>query len=105
MAGITPQNRGNKSATRTGATVSRKLRAMGWNISPAARKYKAEGIFVSAQGDYVSILVDLGNAAKNREIAAQLRAEIEASPWGPAACGGRDDAMNGFSFVRFDYVR
>lgn len=76
MAGYLPQNRGNRSPKRTGAIVSRKLKAAGFNISPAARKYKYEGIFVSAQGDYVSILVDLGDRDRNLVAANEIAAAV-----------------------------
>lgn len=72
MAGYLPQGRGNKTTNRTGSNVSRKLKAAGFNISPAARKYRYEGIFVSAQGDHVSVMVDLGRADRNLALGNQI---------------------------------
>ena len=72
MAGALPRNRGNRSANRIGATVSRRLRAANWNISPAGRRYKEPGMFVSAQECDVSVLVDFELASKNLRVAAQI---------------------------------
>lgn len=64
MAGYQPKNRGNRSTNRVGATVSRRLRAADWNISPSARKYKADGMFVTGHGDSVTVLMDFGVATR-----------------------------------------
>lgn len=80
MSSSLMQNRGNKTTARLGAAVSRKLRTAGWNISPNARKYNYDGIFVSAQGTSISVMVDLGVLAKNIETAAQIAATLKS--WG-----------------------
>lgn len=59
MAGYRPQNSGNRTTQRFGATASRRLRAAGFNISPSARRYKHDGVFVAGRGDFISVLVDL----------------------------------------------
>lgn len=78
MAGYRPQNRGNKSASRVGPGVTRRLKAAGINVSPAAAKYSREGIFVSARGFWVSVYIDLPAEA---EETAQTIAGIVTS-WG-----------------------
>jgi hypothetical protein len=72
MSGYLPQNRGNKTVHRTGSTVSRRLRAAGFNISPSARKHLYSGMFVSAAEDYASVLFDLGDEMRNREASAEV---------------------------------
>lgn len=93
-----PANNGNRTAQRTGATVARKLRAAGWNISPAARQYTARGVFVSAMDDYVSILVDLGAAS---EIKARRIAETVSA----MGTGVEVTAEDGWAMVHFTYSR
>src|SRR5262245_15806782 len=72
VAGLLPQNRGNKSTHRTGATVSRRLRAADFNISPAARKHRHAGMFVSAQGDHCSVWIDLDLDARNERVMGEV---------------------------------
>ena len=103
MAGYRPQNRGNRSANRTGSTVSRRLRAAGWNISPAARRHKADGMFVSAQGTWAHVLLDFGVAAKNTRVADQVAGDIRT--WPEAEGVSISQAGDGAVFVHFDYVR
>jgi len=80
MAGYTPQNRGNKGTNRLGAVVSRKLRAAGWNISPAARRHRHDGIYVSAQDNHVSIVLDLGLPQRNTQVMLKMAQELAAWP-------------------------
>lgn len=97
-------NRGNKNTDRTGVTVSRKLRAAGWNISPSARKYSYPGIYVSAQGASVTILVDLASSTQNYQVALDLAGEL--TGWGGAASVIRvSNSAAGARFVRFTYHR
>lgn len=95
-------NRGNKNTDRTGTTVSRKLRAAGWNISPSARKYSYPGIYVSAQGASVTILVDLSSSAENYRVAMAMSGELIG--WGGAAAIRVSDSAAGARFVRFTYA-
>lgn len=103
MAGALPRNGGNKTANRVGSAVSRRLRAAGWNISPSARKYKADGMFVSAAGDNVTVLLDFGLASKNKRYAGGVEATVR--PW--AETGDVDITVleDGAVFVRFTYGR
>lgn len=105
MAGYTPQNRGNKTTNRTGPNVSRKLRAAGWNISPSARKYREKGIFVSAGGNHVWILVDLGDSSKNVDVAKAMTTQL--STWDCVSGGVRwtQPGNGGHCSIRFDYQR
>lgn len=104
MSGYVPQNRGNKSRNRNGAAASRRLRTAGWNISPNGRKYKSEGIFVSAGGDLITVLFDLGIDAKNVRLANEMVEELTAAPW------ANDVRISlpknaGAVFIHFDYVK
>lgn len=104
MAGTLPQNRGNKTANRVGSTVSRYLKAAGWNISPAARRHRYNGIFVSAQADHVSIVVDLGDAVRNRAVADEMARQL--SVWsitGDAGPRVSDPDDSDTCFVHFTY--
>jgi len=87
MSGYRPANRGNRtpSTVRHGQRVSRKLIAMGWKISPAARKHRYDGVFVSAAGDFVSVMVDLGLRDRNARTAEAIAAQVRGSGWGPSA--------------------
>jgi len=98
MSGYRPQNSGNRSAQRLGPTISRRLRAAGWNVSPAARKHKADGIYVSAMGDFISVLVDLGGRSAGE---AQALAETVRG-WG---CVPQVKDEAGYSLVHFTYGR
>lgn len=80
MAGALPQNRGNRSSNRVGASTSRRLRAAGWNVSPSARKYKYDGIFVSGSDGRATVLVDLGLTTKNARVASAIAEEAMAWP-------------------------
>lgn len=85
MPGYRPANRGNRtpSTARVGQRVSRKLKAAGWKVSPAARKNRYDGMFVSAMGDFVSVLFDLGSPTDNKmcgeSLAEQMRTWPQAS--------------------------
>lgn len=102
MAGYRPKNRGNRSTNRVGATVSRRLRAADWNVSPSARKYKADGMFVTGHGDSVTVLMDFGVAAKNQRVAEGVAATVRG--W-PQVSGfvSIDPLEDGAVFVRFTY--
>lgn len=102
MAGARPRNRGNRSTNRVGATVSRRLRAADWNVSPSARKYKADGMFVTGHGDSVTVLMDFGVAAKNQRVAEGVAATVRG--W-PQVNGfvSIDPLEDGAVFVRFTY--
>jgi hypothetical protein len=78
MAGKRPQNSGNRSSLRLGPTVSRRLKAAGFNVSPAARRYTAQGIFVRAAERRVSVTVDTG--ANHIAVATEIAAEV--ASWG-----------------------
>jgi hypothetical protein len=102
MAGYRPKNRGNRSTNRVGSTVSRRLRAAGWNISPSARKYKADGMFVTGHGDSVTVLVDFGLADRNMKATEGVSAEL--ANWaqtGPVSVDVLDD---GAVFIRCSYT-
>lgn len=102
MAGARPANNGNRSTNRVGATVSRRLRAEGWNISPSARKYRYSGIFVTGHGDSVSVLLDLGLAAKNRRYAGDIEATVRT--WAQTGDVVEMTVLDdGSVFVRFTY--
>lgn len=105
MAGYLPQGRGNKTTNRIGSNISRKLKAAGFNISPAARKYRHGGIYVSAQGDRVSVLVDLGRADRNTALGNQIAEFLVMLD----CCGGPVDVRRteGLDSVRvsFTYTR
>lgn len=103
MAGKLPQNRGNKTTSRVGTTMSRKLRAAGWNISPSARKHRYDGIFVSAQGDHVCILVDLGVDQRNREGARQMAAQLVGWDCVPDVVRVSESPETGACFIQFTY--
>jgi hypothetical protein len=78
MAGKRPQNSGNRSSVRFGPIVSRRLKAAGFNISPAARRYTHQGIYVRANENRISVTVDTG--ANAIEIATEIAAEV--AGWG-----------------------
>ncbi len=97
-----PRNNGNRSTNRVGATVSRRLRAANWNISPAARKYKASGMFVTGFPDgSVTVLVDLGLDAKNVRVADQVAAELRT--WDQVTGVAVSPSETGAVFVRLNY--
>src|SRR5215470_1232186 len=66
-------------ATGIGPVVSRRLRVADVNVSPSARRYRHEGIFVRAVGDMVSVLIDLGSDRRNHE--ARILVEETISSW------------------------
>lgn len=103
MAGFRPSNNGNRSTNRVGATVSRRLRAAGWNVSPSARKFQADGMFVTGHGDSFSVLVDFGLNAKNLRVANGVAAEI--GTWAQAADVEVDVLEEGAIYVRANYGR
>lgn len=105
MSGYRPQNQGNRSALRVGPKVSQRLKAAGVNVSPAARRYGHEGIFVAARGFSISVLVDFGIHHQKGRDAAKMIADIVRS-WGLKP--EMDEALHEESgslsiFVRFDY--
>ncbi len=103
MAGYLPQNRGNRSTNRVGAAVSRRLRTADWNISPTNLKYKADGMFVTGNGDSVTVLVDFGIKSKNRDVAEGVAATV--CTWAQVEGLVSIDSMeSGAFFVRFKYV-
>lgn len=103
MAGALPRNRGNRSANRVGSTVSRRLRAAGWNVSPSARKYKADGMFVTGHGDSVTVLLDFGLSTKNARVAEDVAALVRT--WPQAGDVSVDAVEDGAVYVRFPYGR
>jgi hypothetical protein len=103
MAGVLPRNRGNRSTNRVGATVSRRLRAAGWNVSPSARKYKHAGMFVTGHGDSVTVLVDFELDAKNKRVADGVAAEMRG--WTQTDDVQVDVLEDGAVFVRCSYGR
>lgn len=102
MSGFVPRNRGNKGSNRTGVTVSRRLRAAGWNISPSGRKYKSEGIFVSAGCNLVTVLFDLGIDAKNARLARKMADELEGLGWAVDVQVTLPEGT-GAAFIHFEY--
>lgn len=102
MSGMRPANRGNRSANRTGTAVSRKLRAAGFNIAPSALRHLREVTTVSAYGDNVSILVDMGLAAKNRRYSGELVAELLG--WPQATEISAKSTQSGAVFIHFSYA-
>lgn len=80
MSGYRPQNRGNRASLRIGPGVTRRLRQAGINVSPAAAKFQREGIFVSAQGLFVSVYIDLGNHERVRGSSQDVARAV--SSWG-----------------------
>lgn len=102
MSGYRPANRGNKTTTRIGSTVSRKLRAAGWNIAPAAMRHKRDVTTVSAQGRRVSVLADTGLEGRNLRIARGILDEVAC--WPEVDDTDLTVSETGAVFVRFDYV-
>jgi hypothetical protein len=100
MAGYLPQNRGNRSPNRTGPAVSRRLRAAGWNISPAANRHVRDGVYVKAMGDLISILIDTGHDARNQEAAEGIRDMVSTWPQVSGVSVSGHDAR----WVRFTYT-
>lgn len=81
MSGYRPQNRGNRTAARSGAAVSRRLRSAGVNLSPSGNKHKRPGIFVTGRNEFISIYVDLdANEEDTREVTDHI-ADVVRS-WG-----------------------
>ncbi|MGW3571641.1 hypothetical protein ACWDSL_48545 [Streptomyces sp. NPDC000941] len=97
MAGLLPQNSGNRSAQRFGPIVSRRLRTAGFNISPAAARHKRDGVFVRAAGNYISVLVDI--PADASEVAEEIAAAVRT--WGMEPEVTVSDG--GAAWVRFFY--
>ncbi|QCX75726.1 hypothetical protein C9F11_10230 [Streptomyces sp. YIM 121038] len=98
MAGRLPAP-GNKRPERYGATVSRRLRAAGWRVSPSAARHQRDGIYVRAAGDFVSVLIDLpDHAAVGERIAGEVRS------WGmePEVSNDSHEGMT-WTKVRFTY--
>ena len=81
MAGYRAQNRGNRSATRIGPVVARRLKKAGINVSPAANKGRREGIFVAARDAHVSVTIDLDVSESSiSEYASEIAAVV--TSWG-----------------------
>ncbi|MDX3860058.1 hypothetical protein [Streptomyces europaeiscabiei] len=99
MAGVLPRG-GNRSTNRVGPTVSRRLRAAGWNIGPATRRHSHRGVFVKTAGDFVSVLVDTGDASDNEQAANGIREAVEAWAEAGNVSVTEDD---GVRWVRFTY--
>lgn len=76
MAGALPANRGNRSSNRVGATVSRRLRAAGFNVSPSARCWTDNGMFVRGVDGRATITVDFGIPVKNDRVVCELLDEL-----------------------------
>lgn len=87
-----------------GPVVSRKLRQADWNISPSARKNRHEGIFVSARGDEISVLVDLGVLEHNIKAATGIEATVNQWPAADDVRWTQADADER-CYVRFTYDR
>jgi hypothetical protein len=80
--------------------VSRRLRAAGFTISPAARRYVAQGVFVRAHENRVSVTVDLG--VDSVDVAAEIAAEI--ASWGFLSMVTKDEHEGEtWATVRFTY--
>lgn len=80
MSGYRPHP-GNRSTPRFGVSISRRLRAAGYNIMPSARKHKAPGVTVSqAGGDFASVLIDIDGAARRARLADEMTELI--TSWG-----------------------
>jgi hypothetical protein len=67
-------------ASNTGATVSRRLRAAGFNVSPSARRHRFNGLFVSGRGSRVTITIDLGVPSENDRVACELLDAVDGWP-------------------------
>lgn len=80
MAGSLPQNRGNRSAHRTGATVSRRLRTAGFNLVSPDRRHITQCATVRGAGDYFSVLVDYGLTGKNERVSLDIALTLEGWP-------------------------
>lgn len=99
MAGYITKG-GNRNSTRKGATVSRRLKAAGFNISPAARRGNYDGLFVRQLVESVTVHVDLGAQDSNESAANALLKTV--SCW-PEVAGLRTDTMDsGQILIRFD---
>lgn len=107
MAGYVPANRGNRSAAhRTGAIVSRRLSRAGFNVSPAARRHIANGLFVRGTGGLVSILVDFGTPWDNERVTHGIVDQV--ITWDEVADGSVVTAIvpgdpSGAVSIRFTY--
>lgn len=103
MSGHRPANGGNRSTLRVGPKVSHRLRAAGINVSPAARKHGHEGVFVSARGLDISVLVDLVLPDKVRGVAEEVARVV--TTWGlkPDIVEKIHDDGTLTAWVRFTY--
>jgi hypothetical protein len=91
---------GNKTTDRTGANASRKLKAAGFNVSPAARRYSHDGLFVTGRQGRVSVLVSLGQGAQgNLKAAADIAAL--ARTWGVKDLAVTVDEDTATAWVRY----
>lgn len=99
MAGYITKG-GNKGTNRTGAQVSRKLRDLGWNISPAARRHTAYGITVSASLGRASVYVNTGLSGRDTQTAYQIAMDV--AEWGRASDVAVSEGTDGAMWVRFD---
>ena len=105
MSSNLSKNTGNQTQARAGAAVSRKLRAMGWNISPAGRKYRYDGIYVSAGASLVTVLIDLGIAAKNQRVCQTLAEELAGQGWATGMSTTYPTEATGAAFIHFEYTK
>lgn len=99
MAGYLSQNKGNRSNTRFGSAASRRLRSAGYNISPAARRHRHDGIFVAGRGDYISVLVDLPGTDRCARAAEEIAATVRSWGMTPEVTVSKDSC----AWVRFPY--
>lgn len=59
------------------STISRRLRAANWVISPSARKHRHPGVFVTGAGSHANVLVDTGVDVRNEWVADGIVAELK----------------------------
>lgn len=104
MSGYQPANRGNRSSNRIGATVSRRLRAAGFNVVSPDRRHVTRCMTVQATDDRVSVLVDYGLTAKNNRIAAEVAETLVG--WTQVSDLSTDSKLcgDGAVFIWFDYT-
>lgn len=76
MPGYVPQNRGNKSTNRVGATVSRRLRKAGFNVIAKDNRRVNQCLTVSGKTGTATISVDYGIPSKNDRVAGELIDEL-----------------------------
>lgn len=102
MAGSLPQNRGNRSTNRIGATVSRRLRAAGHNIISPDRRHIVQCTTVQAAGGEVSVLVDYGILGKNERVTLDLIDTV--SGWPQVTGADLEILDDGAIYLTFTYT-